>query len=109
MRISQDVRRYAEERGPDDADALQAGMREKAAEYVVQGFAVPGRWCPEGGAWQLPQADVSSPRPRGSGTRRRQVVTCDDLEAGRTWPVTSTLYRLADALAVDLRLVGRQP
>jgi phosphomethylpyrimidine synthase len=37
MRISQDVRRYAEERGLDDADALQAGMREKAAEYVEQG------------------------------------------------------------------------
>jgi phosphomethylpyrimidine synthase len=37
MRISQDVRRYAEERGLDDADALQAGMREKAAECVEQG------------------------------------------------------------------------
>jgi hypothetical protein len=36
-------------------------------------------------------------------------VTCDDWEAGRTWPVTSTLYRVADALEVDLRLVGRQP
>jgi phosphomethylpyrimidine synthase len=37
MRISQDVRRYAEERGLNDADALQAGMREKATEYVEQG------------------------------------------------------------------------
>jgi phosphomethylpyrimidine synthase len=40
MRISQDVRRYAEERGLDDADALQAGMREKAAEYVEQGARI---------------------------------------------------------------------
>jgi phosphomethylpyrimidine synthase len=37
MRISQDVRRFAEERGLTDADALQAGMREKATEYVEQG------------------------------------------------------------------------
>jgi phosphomethylpyrimidine synthase len=33
MRISQDVRRYAEERGLTDAAALDAGMREKAAEF----------------------------------------------------------------------------
>ncbi len=37
MRISQDVRRYAQERGLDDAEALEAGMREKAAEYNGQG------------------------------------------------------------------------
>ncbi len=37
MRISQDVRRYAQERGLDDAEALEAGMREKAAEYNEQG------------------------------------------------------------------------
>jgi phosphomethylpyrimidine synthase len=37
MRISQDVRRYAEERGLTDAAALEAGMREKAAEYAEQG------------------------------------------------------------------------
>ncbi|MGH2705825.1 MAG: phosphomethylpyrimidine synthase ThiC [Actinomycetota bacterium] len=33
MRITQDVRRYAEEHGLDDESALQAGMREKAAEF----------------------------------------------------------------------------
>jgi phosphomethylpyrimidine synthase len=33
MRISQDVRRYAEERGLSDGDALTDGMREKAAEF----------------------------------------------------------------------------
>jgi phosphomethylpyrimidine synthase len=37
MRISQDVRRFAEERGLTDAEALEAGMRAKAAEYVDRG------------------------------------------------------------------------
>jgi phosphomethylpyrimidine synthase len=37
MRISQDVRRFAEERGLTDADAIEAGMREKAAEYADRG------------------------------------------------------------------------
>jgi phosphomethylpyrimidine synthase len=37
MRISQDVRRYAEERGLSDGDALTAGMREKAAEFERAG------------------------------------------------------------------------
>jgi phosphomethylpyrimidine synthase len=37
MRISQDVRRYAQERGLDDVEALEAGMREKAADYNDQG------------------------------------------------------------------------
>src|ERR687891_390351 len=32
MRISQDVRRYAEDRGLDSAEAIEAGMREKSAE-----------------------------------------------------------------------------
>jgi phosphomethylpyrimidine synthase len=46
MRISQDVRRFAEERGLTDADALRAGMQEKAAEYVDRG-----------GRLYLPRAD----------------------------------------------------
>jgi hypothetical protein len=33
--------------------------------------------------------------------------TYGDFEAGRTWPVPSTLYRVAEALNADLRLVGR--
>jgi phosphomethylpyrimidine synthase len=33
MRISQDVRRYAAERGLDEGSAIRAGLREKAAEY----------------------------------------------------------------------------
>ncbi len=37
MRISQDVRRFAEERGLTDADAIEAGMREKAEEYADRG------------------------------------------------------------------------
>src|SRR5215207_8826749 len=40
MRISQDVRRYAEERGLTEADALEAGMREKAGEFVDHGAKV---------------------------------------------------------------------
>jgi len=37
MRISQDVRRYAAERGLDDEHALQAGLAEKAAEFNAEG------------------------------------------------------------------------
>ncbi|SFL60908.1 phosphomethylpyrimidine synthase ThiC [Geodermatophilus ruber] len=37
MRISQDVRRFAEDRGLTDAEAIEAGMREKAAEYTDRG------------------------------------------------------------------------
>ncbi|MCW2568824.1 MAG: thiamine biosynthesis protein ThiC, partial [Mycobacterium sp.] len=37
MRISQDVRRYAEEHGMADDDALAAGLREKAAEFERSG------------------------------------------------------------------------
>jgi phosphomethylpyrimidine synthase len=40
MRISQDVRRYAEERGLSTADALEAGMREKSGEFVEHGAQV---------------------------------------------------------------------
>jgi phosphomethylpyrimidine synthase len=40
MRISQDVRRYAEERGLTDADAIEAGMRAKSAEFVDHGAQV---------------------------------------------------------------------
>ena len=40
MKISQDVRRYAEERGLDDAEALRAGMDEKSAEFVDLGSSV---------------------------------------------------------------------
>jgi phosphomethylpyrimidine synthase len=37
MRISQDVRRYAEERGLDTTEAIEAGMAEKAAEFAANG------------------------------------------------------------------------
>ena len=37
MRISQDVRRYAEERGLDTTEAIEAGMAEKAAEFAARG------------------------------------------------------------------------
>ena len=33
MRITQDVRRYAEQKGLEDAEALRVGMQEKAAEF----------------------------------------------------------------------------
>lgn len=35
--------------------------------------------------------------------------TYGDFEAGRSWWVTATLYRMAEALEADIRLVGRQP
>jgi phosphomethylpyrimidine synthase len=37
MKITQDVRKYAEEHGMDDAQALAAGMEEKAQEFSAQG------------------------------------------------------------------------
>jgi phosphomethylpyrimidine synthase len=37
MRISQDVRRYAEERGLTSEAAIEAGLREKAAEFTAHG------------------------------------------------------------------------
>jgi transcriptional regulator with XRE-family HTH domain len=37
------------------------------------------------------------------------VQTYGDFEAGRTWPVAGTLYRIAEALDVDLRYLGRRP
>jgi phosphomethylpyrimidine synthase len=37
MRISQDVRRYAEERGLTSEEAITAGLREKAVEFTAQG------------------------------------------------------------------------
>jgi phosphomethylpyrimidine synthase len=40
MRITQDVRRYAEERGLAADEALQAGMAEKAEEFAERGGQV---------------------------------------------------------------------
>ena len=40
MRISQDVRRYAEQRGLDEAEVLRAGMDEKAEEFIELGNSV---------------------------------------------------------------------
>ncbi|GAA4145885.1 phosphomethylpyrimidine synthase ThiC [Actinomadura keratinilytica] len=37
MKITQDVRRYAEERSLTESEALEAGMREKAAEFTASG------------------------------------------------------------------------
>jgi phosphomethylpyrimidine synthase len=40
MRISQDVRRYAEEHGLSEREAIEAGMAEKAAEYAAMGSRI---------------------------------------------------------------------
>jgi phosphomethylpyrimidine synthase len=40
MRISQDVRKYAEEHGVDETAALELGMKEKSAEFAEQGGRV---------------------------------------------------------------------
>ncbi|HVV11505.1 phosphomethylpyrimidine synthase ThiC [Amycolatopsis sp.] len=40
MRITQDVRKYAEEHGLSTVDAIEAGMREKSAEFGEQGNQV---------------------------------------------------------------------
>jgi phosphomethylpyrimidine synthase len=40
MRISQDVRKYAEEHGVDESAALELGMKEKSAEFADRGAKV---------------------------------------------------------------------
>jgi len=40
MKITEDVRKYAEERGLQPDDALQAGMQEKSAEFARKGSEV---------------------------------------------------------------------
>jgi phosphomethylpyrimidine synthase len=40
MRISQDVRRYAQERGVDEQAALELGMQEKSSEFAASGGQV---------------------------------------------------------------------
>ncbi len=40
MRISQDVRKYAADKGLDEQAALEAGMREKSAEFLDEGARV---------------------------------------------------------------------
>jgi phosphomethylpyrimidine synthase len=40
MKISHDVRRYAEENGLSTVDAIEAGMREKSEEFAAQGNQV---------------------------------------------------------------------
>jgi phosphomethylpyrimidine synthase len=40
MRISEDVRRYAAEKGIDEEEALKAGMNEKSKEFAEQGAEI---------------------------------------------------------------------
>jgi len=40
MKITQDVRDYAAEKGLDEAAALEAGMREKAEEFKKSGAQI---------------------------------------------------------------------
>ncbi len=40
MKITQDVRDYADKLGVDEAEALQKGMQEKAIEFVRKGAEV---------------------------------------------------------------------
>jgi phosphomethylpyrimidine synthase len=60
MRISQDVRVYAAQKGIDDATALELGMREKSAEFLDEGARV---YLP---VIELEQA-VTSTRPADAG------------------------------------------
>jgi phosphomethylpyrimidine synthase len=48
MKITQEVREYAAEQGMDEGEALQAGMKEKAAEFVASGAEIYQGELPEG-------------------------------------------------------------
>jgi phosphomethylpyrimidine synthase len=37
MRITEDVRKYAAERGLTDAEAIESGMQEKGNEFLEKG------------------------------------------------------------------------
>jgi phosphomethylpyrimidine synthase len=40
MRITEDVRRYAAEKGMTETDALESGMKEKRNEFVESGAEI---------------------------------------------------------------------
>jgi phosphomethylpyrimidine synthase len=40
MKITEDVRKYAEEQGVSESEALERGMKEKAKEFVERGGEV---------------------------------------------------------------------
>ena len=40
MRITEDVRKYAAERGMTDAEAIESGMQEKRKEFLEKGAEV---------------------------------------------------------------------
>jgi len=40
MRITEDIRRYAAEKGLDEASAIEAGMAEKSREFADQGAEI---------------------------------------------------------------------
>ena len=46
MRISQDVRKYAEEHGLDENQAIAAGMAEKSAEFAAVAHVPNGVYLP---------------------------------------------------------------
>jgi phosphomethylpyrimidine synthase len=59
MKITQDVRRYADEHGLTTAEALQAGLREKSAEFAAGGAQL---YLPTPGS----PADGTEPDPAGA-------------------------------------------
>ncbi len=40
MKITEDVRKYAAERGMTDAEAIESGMQEKRKEFVEKGAEI---------------------------------------------------------------------
>jgi phosphomethylpyrimidine synthase len=40
MKITEDVRKYAKERGLTDAEAIESGMQEKRKEFLEKGAEV---------------------------------------------------------------------
>ena len=97
MRITEDVRRYAAEKGLADAAALESGMQEKAREFVDAGAEVytvprvifwlmgsgsglagttvfPAARCSAATGAQLVRARPRSPRLRPGGSRQRASV-----------------------------------
>ena len=43
MKITQEVREYADQMGVDEEEALKQGMKEKSIEFVEKGGEVYGR------------------------------------------------------------------
>ncbi|GAA4099452.1 phosphomethylpyrimidine synthase ThiC [Nonomuraea soli] len=96
MRITQDVRRYAEEHGLSDAEALAGGMRDKAAQFAASGGRLYLDLTPAGG----PPPDTTAAGRPGPGAATTGKHPQDATASGK---------HPEDAIAADPPSTARPP